>query len=205
MEIRKVWQSRASATLLMSLGAACSDAGSEEGLRPEDMQLGQVEQAFAETACGRESVTANVTVDGTLNDGVTSPTVYNKCTKSFIVDITNLNADETGTGTLNDAGFSVIDVGPRPTTAAECNGIVAAIITYERVGNQWIALERNDSSGFAVSGPPVDLCFPPQAHFFGAEAGKTYRIAATVRDANNNTRAARISHAPAEDIPQPPR
>jgi len=201
MAVSKLASSVALATLLGTLGVACSDAGNEGGGEPEGLQLGVAEQPFAEVACGRESVTPNLSVNGSLGEGIVSPTSYNKCTKSFIVDLHDLDASEAGTGTLHDAGFTVDDLGPQPSTPEECVGVESAIIVYERVDGRWEALERGDSAGFFIAGPP-DFCFPPNSRFVGVEAGKTYRIAATVRDSGNNTRRLRISHAPAEDVPR---
>jgi hypothetical protein len=203
MKMSKFGSSVALATLL-GFGVACSDAGNEGGVEPEGMQLGVAQQAFSEVSCGRDSVTPHLSVNGSLGDGIISPASYNKCTKSYIVDLNDLDASEAGTGTSHDAGFRVTDVGPRPVGADACNAIEAGIIVYERVDGRWEALERNQAPGFFVAGPP-DLCFSARASFFGVEAGKTYRIAATVRDIDNNTRSLRIDHVPAADIEPPPR
>jgi hypothetical protein len=204
MKMSKFGSSVALATLLGWFGVACSDAGNEGGVEPEGMQLGVAQQAFSEVSCGRDSVTPHLSVNGSLGDGIISPASYNKCTKSYIVDLNDLDASEAGTGTLHDAGFRVTDLGPGGGGADACNAIEAGIIVYERVNGRWEALERRQAHGFFVPGPP-DLCFPARVSFFGVEAGKTYRIAATVRDIDNNTRTLRIDHAPAEDVQPPPR
>ena len=120
------------------------------------------------------------------------------------MDLHDLDVSETGTGTAHDAGFTVVDNGPIPSGSEECNGVVSGIIVYERVNSRWEVLARHQSSGFSTSGSP-GFCFPPQSAYFGVEAGKTYRIAATVRDINDDTRSLRIEHVAAADLPPTPR
>jgi len=198
MDKRNVWIGVTA--VLAGLVSACSDAPVDQ--LTEDGELGTATQAFATVACGRESVTPHATFEGSLPADFVSPQSYNKCTKSFIVDLFNLDAHQAQTGIIHDSGFEVGYRGPAPTNRAECEAMGAGIIVYERVDDAWVALERVDTTGFFIEGFPITGCFGPGAAFHGVEAGKSYRIAGTVRDGANVTQPMLISHAPALNPPQ---
>ncbi len=206
MNTREAWRPLGLGTLLVALGCACSGAEIEEpeAQDPADgeQELGTARQAWSVIACGRESTTPNVTFDGFIDGfSFTSPTVYNRCTKSFILEVHDVDAAYAGSGRDANARFEVVDVGPLPQNQADCEQLGGGAIFYQRSSDAWVPLtEQVTASGRWAPGlfGGGMTCFPPAVSFEGdggLEEGATYRIAATYRNGANVTRPIRFDHS----------
>jgi len=206
MNTLNTWRSLAFGTLIVALGSACSGAETEElGAEPSadvDLQLGTAQQGWSVISCGRESTTPNVTFDGSIDGSTfTSPASYNKCTKSYILEVHDVAPEASGSGRDANARFDVYDVGALPTNQADCEALGGGAIFYQRSGNAWVALtDQVTSAGRWAPGlfGGGMTCFPPGVGFEGdggLEEGASYRIAATFRDAANVTRPIRFEHS----------
>jgi len=178
------------------------------------------EEAWSVASCGRETTIADHTFNGFINVPANpnfqfvSPTTYNNCTRSYVVDIDNLSASYVGPGGGGGpaAHFTVAWADAVPTNAADCARLVGGAIIYVREqtpsgaevvaasgsgsfplpggGAGWVAITGQVSSpGQWVSGPFGGAsCVPPSVTFYNITAGDTYRIAATMRDGSGATR-----------------
>lgn len=179
---------------IMGLSVGCG-AAPEEGV--ED--IGSIEAAWAVGACS--TVTANATFNNKIDPAHVSPTTYNNCVKSYVVDVTNLSAAYTGPGAGGgqDANISASWGDTIPNNQAACEDLEGGAIFYKRINNQWVAQTGQVySTGQWVSGPLLSFCVPPGASFFDIEAGASYRVAATMRQlsGSNPTRKVRIRTNP---------
>ncbi|HTV22341.1 MAG TPA: hypothetical protein VMG12_26820 [Polyangiaceae bacterium] len=187
--------------LIATLMSACSDAPIDEPSADEEQQIGIAQQPWSVVSCGRESTTPNVTFQGRIDlSSFTSPTSYNKCTKSYVVDVFDVAPDASGSGRDGNAFFDVRDAGPIPTNQADCEALEGGAIFYQRSGNAWVALtDQVVSAGRWAPGLFGGMvCFPPAVSFEGdggLEEGASYRIAATYRNAAGVTRPIRFDHA----------
>jgi hypothetical protein len=165
----------------------------------DDESVRSVEPEWSSGSCGTTS--ANITFLGQIDPAHFSPETYNRCTKSYIVDLRVLSAAYTGPGDGGGpaAHLQVSFGGGPPGTRAACEDLEGGAIFYKRVGNQWIdQTGQMYSTGTWFQGGGLALCFPPAAAFFDIAAGESYRIAATMRNISNGnpTRTIAISTEP---------
>jgi hypothetical protein len=159
---------------------------------------GVFEQAWASGPCA--SATANATFSGGISPAKISPQSYNTCTKSYVVDVTNLNSIYTGPGSgpSLDAHIQVDWGDTDPLNQADCEDMEGGAIFYKRVNNQWVdqtGQVYDTGQWISGGGGGISFCNMPRASFYGVQAGSSYRIAATMRriSSGNPTRKVRIA------------
>lgn len=206
----QVWHSRplwAGLALLGLLGlVACGgeapdlDSSDEaDGVPSDELELGTVEQAWSPVSCGRESTTANATFTGHIDPAHVSPQSYNNCTKSFVVDLFNLDANYSGPGAGGGeaAHLQVSWADTGASTQAACENTEGGAIFYKRVNNSWVDQtgQLYSTGQWIQTGPPLNIsfCALPGAQFFGVQAGASYRIAATMRQISGTNPTRRVS------------
>jgi hypothetical protein len=134
-----------SLALLGALGLTACSGASEDGGEPgepggDDIELGQAEQAWSSVSCGRESTAAHETFTGGIDPAHVSPRTYNACTKSYVVDVFDLDEAYTGEGLGGgpDAHLQVSWADTRATTQAACEDTEGGAIFYRRINNRWV-------------------------------------------------------------------
>jgi hypothetical protein len=182
-----------------------------------DTAFDQSDQAFSESSCGSSTLLANRLFASFVDPTDVSVRTYNKCTKSWIVDIESLSSAYTGPGAGGGgpATISVTWADSPLQTEASCTSSGVSAILYQQVvagggeggttgadgglpgtgGFQmsslsWMSLGRQDSAG--VWGGGLLGC-QIGVGFTGMVAGATYRVAATARAADNTTRRVGIT------------
>jgi hypothetical protein len=143
--------------------------------------VGSYEEAWSSVACA--SATANASFNGGISPATVSPQSYNTCTKSYVVDVTNLSSIYTGAGSSPplDAHILAKWGDTIPNNQADCENLEGGAIFYKRVNNQWVdQTGQIYQTGQWVSGG-VSFCLPPHASYYGVQAGSSYRVAATMR------------------------
>lgn len=184
--------------LMGSLGlAACSGAVEED--HSAEMELGTVEQAWSSVSCGRESTTAHQTFDGHIDPAHVSPRTYTKCTKSYVVDLLDLDEAYTGEGAGGgpDAHLQVSWADTGATTRAACEDMEGGAIFYQRIDDRWVDLtgQLYSNGVWVETGPPISLafCIAPGASLDNVQPGESYRVAATMRRISGDNPTRRVS------------
>ena len=171
------------AVALASAGCAGSDTSPSE-----DEDVGSAEAAFSQASCA--AATADQTFSGNIDPAFVSPQSYNTCFKSYVVDVTSLQAAYTGSGTVLNARISA-QWGDAPlTTQASCIGSEVAAIFYKKQSGNWVVLKEEHQMGQWVSAFGGSCGF--DVNLMGMTAGTTYRVAATARSTSNATRMVSI-------------
>ena len=187
-----------SSRILLATIAMTATACAEQG-PSEDESARSAAPEWSSASCGTTS--ASTTFFGQIDPTHLSPETYNKCTKSYIVDLRILSAAYTGPGAGGGpaAHLQVSFGGGNAGTRAACEDLEGGAIFYRRVGSQWIdQTGQIYSTGTWIQGGGLAFCLPPEAAFFDIAAGESYRIAATMRNISNGnpTRAIAISTVP---------
>jgi hypothetical protein len=183
--------------LLVTIAMGVTACGVRDPSDDESVEL--VKPAWSSGSCGTTS--ANITFSGQIDPAHFSPETYNRCTKSYIVDLQSLSSAYTGPGAGGGPSAHLqvsFGAGP-PGTRAACEDLEGGAIFYKRMGNQWIdQTGQMYSTGTWFEGGGLAFCFPPGAAFFDIAAGESYRIAATMRNISNGnpTRTIAISTEP---------
>jgi len=156
--------------------AACN------GVQPEneDGSQGTTEEALSDS-CANASPDARFT--GGIDGVFSSPQTYNRCTKSYVVQIDDLSAEFSGDGDYG--GFVISWADSLPNTQAGCEDLHGGAIIFQKIGDSWIDISggqiSSDGEWVGVVGD-LDLgCFGPLMEYRGLEAGQSYKIAATMR------------------------
>src|SRR4051812_33219832 len=91
---------------------------------PSDNEfVGHIKPAWSSGSCGTAS--ANITLVGNIDPAHLSPGTYNRCTKSYIVDLQTLSAAYTGPGAGGGPAAHLqvsFGAGP-PSTRAACEDL----------------------------------------------------------------------------------
>lgn len=150
------------------------------------------EQAWAVIACGRTTTAANATFNNFVDPAHVSPQSYNTCHKSYVVDVNSLSAAYVGPGAGGgpDAHISVQWADTVPNTQAACENLWGGAIFYEWSGSAWTPLTGQlHNNGVWFNPPGLAWCIPPgqmSLGHFTLQAGKTYRVAASMRLASTD-------------------
>ena len=153
----------ATVAALAGCGADNSQAGDN---------VGSTEQAFSSASCA--GVSASVTFSSYLPKDYYSPQSYNKCTKSFVYDVTNLQSSWTGGW---EQPLSVMYGDETITNQADCEDLEEGIILYKKVGSSWVDQTGEVRTYGLWFGSYCQLSIDtPVLHW-----GDSYRVAATVR------------------------
>lgn len=167
------WVGRVAALSLVAVSAGCSaEADPQTG-----ESVGISDEAMSQSTCA--AATANGTYTGGVN--VVSPTSYNTCGKAYVVDVNNMSSQYTGHGNCGDGGFEIDYKGPT-LAPADCVNTTMRSILYHKVGSSWTVIDDHSSTG--VVGPFNECMIDFRQS--GLVTGNNYRVAATVRDVNNN-------------------
>lgn len=173
---------------LVASAAVLSGCGATDG----GENLGSMDQAFGSAACA--AVSPNATFASKIDPATVSPTSYNNCFRSYVVDITALDAAYTGAGSGGgaDARINVGWEGAAPTNQADCEKTLTGVIYYKKVGSSWIDQTGEiDAAGVWFGGALAVCNVPIVSSPITLQAGAGYRIAATVRADLNST----VTHA----------
>ena len=187
--------------------ATCSDD------QPVSPDIGRAAEAFSQVSCGDSSLSPNRWFPYFVDPTDVSDRTYNKCHKSWIVDIHTLHPAYTGSGAGggSDAAIVVNWADTPPANAAACAATGLAAILYEDqpvsqpggAGGQsspgtggaqgfpsghWVVLAEKHSTPTWIAGGCQN-----SVAFTGMVAGKTYRVAATARAADDTTRKVGIT------------
>jgi hypothetical protein len=203
---RTIWGLVTAAAL--ALGCSGADAGDpsvlengteQGGVEPGsdgDAEIGSVQQAWSVDSCGRETTAANATFTGKVDPATISPTTYNTCTKSYVVDINSLQSAYAGKPRSDvPALIQVSWAGAVPTTQAACEDTEGGAIFYRRSGSSWQALTGQvRSTGQWVSDFFGGFrCELPYASLANPTAGASYRVAATMRNISGGNPTRQVS------------
>ena len=115
----------------------------------------------------------------------TSPSTYNTCTRTYVIDIPNLNPIFSGTRKTpsgRDGRIRATWKGPLPFTQAACQALWTGAIVYKMVGGAWVS-QTGQIDAYGEWGG--DGCVPPafssDLHGVVLEANAAYRLAVTMR------------------------
>ena len=172
---------------------------------PDEAELGTVHQAWSVESCGRNTTPANITFTGQVDPAHVSPTTYNTCTKSYVVDINSLSSTYAGKPRADiQAAVRVRWGSAVPTTQAACEDTQGGAIFYQRSGSSWLPLtDQVRATGVWARDPfGTFRCTVPEVALQNPTAGVTYRVAATMRliSGTNPTRPVQIQTTRAEFI-----
>jgi hypothetical protein len=171
------------AIAVMALSAGCSAGGEPQS----GENVGMSQDATSEASCA--TVTPSASYTGGYS--IVSPGSYNKCTKTYVVDVSNLSSEYTGTGNCGDAGFDV-GYGGSALSPTDCVNTELRSIMYHQVSGSWVVMHDDDV--FGVVGPFNECMLSFRQT--GTVTGNSYRIAATSRDVNGNTLPLAIATVP---------
>ena len=181
---------------LLLVAVAVSSAAC--GGQPEqvDGTVGVADEALSDS-CGNGGNDGSFS--GFIDPGVTSPQTYNRCTKSYVVDVNNLSPEyaDPGDGTGGPSRFQVAWGDTYTNTEAGCNNLSGAAIIFLKSGNSWVDISGGQISAYGnwIDGGGIAFCDTPQIEFFNIVAGQSYRIAATMRlnSGSNPTRKVQVT------------
>jgi len=155
-----------------------------------------VEEAFGSSSCG--TTTADVTFSGVItssssmgfgggtNGVFTSPSSYDNCFRSYVVDINHLQGSAgngSGGGSATVSAIKVQWAAEIPTTKAACEKAWGGAIFYKKVGASWVD-QTGQIDVYGTWASPSGGCLPPSISSPPAltlTPGDSYRVAATMR------------------------
>ncbi|MET0791639.1 MAG: hypothetical protein ABW061_08980 [Polyangiaceae bacterium] len=168
----------------LAVSALCFAAGCGGQGPQEDGSTGAVEQAWSDSCAGYTTPDASRT--GKIDPSITTPSGYTKCTKSYLIDVSNYDSAYTGTGSGGgpDARITANYGGSAISNATDCQNSDVGIILFKKVGSSWVDISGQVAS-YGIWTSMFGCIFQP-AIATGMVAGDSYRAAVTARDPSNN-------------------
>ena len=156
----------------------------------EDGSLSVADEALSDS-CATAGTDASF--EGFIDPAHISPRTYNRCTKSYIVNVNNLSDDYAGQGQFFPGRFEIRYADGLTDTAEGCADLEAGAIVFIKSGSTWVNISGHLTATGTWTG--VFGCLPPQIDFSNIVAGQSYRVAATARliSGSNPTRKVSIA------------
>jgi hypothetical protein len=175
----------------LNLAGCGGEAMSEEELLAEMEDVGSVSSALSQSSCA--TATANFSATGKVDPGHISPRSYDTCHKGYVVDVNNLSAEYTGTGSIN-ARLAVEWADSNLTNQTDCEDHHIRAIYYKKVSGNWVVQQDDTVWGTWIGLVGGGGYCSMQSNLMGLTAGSSYRVAATARTPGGATRKIMIQN-----------
>ncbi|HEX2669667.1 MAG TPA: hypothetical protein VHM25_02290, partial [Polyangiaceae bacterium] len=143
---------------------------------------GVAEEALSDSCAGAG---VDATRTGAIDPEIVSPQTYNRCTKSYVVEVDNVSAAYAGPGSGGGppGRVEIRWADTFTNTQAGCEDLHGAAIIFKWNGSSWTNVYGSNvqlsSDGAWLAS--LGFCAPPIISFNDVEEGASYKIAATMR------------------------